>query len=217
MNTWSNLAFVWVGAFLFSALPVGVPRQSGLALMGVGVGSFLYHASASRVLRHADVAGMYWVYACVVLLAVGAVRPGFRLLCARGGSGLLVGLPLVGAIVTVFRNWRLGGWKPFEMSLVTGLTATVGVLALLFCAWTESNRRNWGLFVLTVVLFGIAVGCQIGDRPGGWPCNPTAAIQAHSLWHVLGALACGLTCFQLAQRWSESLVSAEIRPRMKLG
>src|SRR4051812_4180964 len=44
-NTWSNLAFVLGGAWLVSARSLRLARITGVALIGVGAGSFFYHAS----------------------------------------------------------------------------------------------------------------------------------------------------------------------------
>src|SRR4051812_47378339 len=46
-NTCSNLVFVFGGAFLFATSRTRGARLIGVPLVAVGVGSFLYHASAS--------------------------------------------------------------------------------------------------------------------------------------------------------------------------
>src|ERR1043166_6388299 len=65
-NTWSNIMFVFGGAYLLSTSASRIARYTGIALIAVGAGSFFYHASASVALRHFDVAAMYWLYLMAV-------------------------------------------------------------------------------------------------------------------------------------------------------
>src|SRR4051812_17748762 len=57
-NTWSNLVFVFGGAFVLVTSRTRGARMLGIPLIAVGAGSFLYHASASARLRQGDVAAM---------------------------------------------------------------------------------------------------------------------------------------------------------------
>ena len=85
-----------------------------------------------------------------------------------------------------------------DLSLFTAVAATLTVIAL-FLAWRRIGDACWTLGA--PLLFGLAVVCQIGDRPGGWLCNPGGLIQAHALWHILGAVATWMACRQLARAW----------------
>ncbi|MFO1447939.1 MAG: hypothetical protein U1F61_07255 [Opitutaceae bacterium] len=88
-NTWSNLAYLAGGALLLgSSASSRSARSLGLALIGVGVGSFLYHASASRTLRHLDVGAMYWVFLSAILFSLGSVVPRFRIWTEKHGMAL---------------------------------------------------------------------------------------------------------------------------------
>lgn len=71
-NTWSNLAFVLGGAALVVTARLRMARGVGVSLVAVGIGSFLYHASASRTLRHLDVGAMYWLFLLLAVLAQAA-------------------------------------------------------------------------------------------------------------------------------------------------
>src|SRR5262245_17462235 len=44
-NAWSNLAYVFAGALIGAHFPRPLLRGTALAMIGVGLGSFLYHAS----------------------------------------------------------------------------------------------------------------------------------------------------------------------------
>src|SRR5688500_9400020 len=72
-NTWSNLAFVVGGALLLGTARCRVARLLGIPLIAVGIGSFLYHASASARLRELDVGAMNWLFAMAIVLCVSIV------------------------------------------------------------------------------------------------------------------------------------------------
>lgn len=98
---------------------------------------------------------------------------------------LALGLP-VAVLLALGRNVRLAGIKPFSLTLVTGVTATLMIAAVMRVAW---RRRSFLVVSGIVALFALAVICQLGDRPGGWLFTPHAPLQAHAIWHVLAALA----------------------------
>ena len=188
-NTWSNLAFVVGGALLIAGSPRRSAQALGVALIGIGVGSFLYHASASRTLRQLDVAGMYWLFIMAVIVSTAVFFP--RL---KDGIEARVGIITVfsgvlAILLTAGRNMRVWGVKPFELSTTTAITATVMVLALCLTGWRRRTLRAAWQIAVVLMFFGVAVVCQLGDRPGGWLCNPDATVQAHALWHIFSAAA----------------------------
>ncbi len=188
-NTWSNLAFVLGGAVLLVLASRRSAAVVGVALIAVGAGSFLYHASASRALRHLDVGAMYWLYLAAVIFAAGALSSRLRHHLDGHGVLLLLVPLLLAAAAASGRNLRILGFKPLALTVATTVAAGVLVTALLLTAW---RRRTTAIFIrvaVIVVLFTAAVICQVGDRPGGWLCDPEAAVQAHALWHVLSAAA----------------------------
>jgi hypothetical protein len=103
-NTWTNLAFVRCGALLLTREGLAPRRQAGLALIAVGIGSFLYHASSSRTLRHWDVGAMYWLYLMLIVLAVGVLSERFRDFFNRSASGWMIALPILAIWITINRN-----------------------------------------------------------------------------------------------------------------
>jgi hypothetical protein len=200
-NTWTNLAFVAAGSILLFRRRPSVLAHAGLALIAVGIGSFLYHASSSRTLRHLDVGAMYWIYALLLVLGLGAVSRSFAACYQRFSRAWFVLIPCLAAIVTVYRNVRLAGWKPFDLSLVTGVAAAVAGVSMVVVAL---RTGRWTQTCVSLFLFGVSVFLQIGDRPGAWLCDPESIIQAHGMWHVLGAIACGIACIQLAHAWENA-------------
>jgi hypothetical protein len=188
-NTWSNLAFVFAGAYLACCARLRMSRLAGVALIAVGVGSFVYHASASRALRHLDVAAVYGLFFVTTLLAAGCIQARWRTrLEAYAAFWATAGVAFA-IIATGARNVLVLGVKPLALSTVTAAASSMFVGALVFLAGRCHSRRAAFGVGATVALLLAAVACQLGDRPGGWLLNPEAAVQAHALWHVFASAA----------------------------
>jgi hypothetical protein len=186
-NTWSNLAFVIGGAFLAGTATSRLSRLVGVAVIAVGVGSFLYHASASRELRHLDVAAMYWLFLMTTALCIGAVWPPWRAKLEAVAVAVF-GVALIAAVLLTFaRNVTVFGIKPFSLHAATAVTAAILILSLAQVA-RRLETIGAALQLLGIVtVFGVAVACQTSDRPGRRFYRPDAIIQAHAVWHVLAA------------------------------
>lgn len=188
-NTWSNLAFVLGGAFLLAAARQRMARAVGVALVAVGIGSFLYHASASRTLRHLDVGAMYWLFLVLAVFAVGAVAANWRR-WSESQAGWIASSTAVAAVaLTAGRNLAVLGFKPFSLTLATGVAATLTIASLVIIGWRGRSARTWAAVAGVCVLFAGALTCQLGDQPGRWWFDPAARVQAHALWHVFSAAA----------------------------
>jgi hypothetical protein len=129
---------------------------------------------------------MYWIYGVLIVLGLGAVFPRIAANYHRFQAACCVLIPILAVIVTVYRNVRIAGWKPFDLSLVTGIAAAVAGIGM---AVVSVRTGRWAQTLVSLFLFGVSVAIQIGDRPGGWWCDPRSIIQAHGMWHVLGAIA----------------------------
>lgn len=166
-----------------------IARSLGSPLIAVGIGSFLYHASASRTLRHFDVGAMYWVLLVAATFAgstlVSALRPKLN---AHAGAVLLI-TGGAAIILTMRRNVRMLGFKPFSLDIAIGAAAAIILLALAVAARRDATLTGVGRVAGIIGLFALALVCQLGDRAGGWLFSPTSPIQAHALWHVLAAMA----------------------------
>ncbi len=188
-NTWSNLAFILGGAWLLTQASRRRARGVGVALIATGVGSFLYHASASRTLRHLDVGAMYWLFIGTAAFAIASIRPRLARWLEAPGTGFAAAAAVAAGLVTAGRNLRLAGVKPLALTTLTALTAAVLAAALGLTALRRRTVRARLGAGGALALFALAVICQVGDRPGGWLVNPEGVIQAHALWHVLSAAA----------------------------
>ncbi len=187
-NTWSNLAFVAGGAWLAVASGLRLARGAGVALIAVGIGSFLYHASAARELRQVDVAAMYWLFLVSAALCAAVVGPRWGgKLEERAGWVLALGVPAAVALMAA-RNVAVAGVQPFSLRVATVLAAAVILVSLALVARRRESVSVALQFLGVVTLFGVAVALQTADRPGGKLFRPGALVQAHAAWHVLAAV-----------------------------
>ncbi len=191
-NTWSNLAFIFAGACLACLTSLRASRFVGAALVAVGVGSFLYHASASRSLRHLDVGAMYGLFFAMTALASGSLHSRLRQVTESRVLLLAAAALAFAAFATAARNFVILGVKPLALSTVTAAASSLFSGSLILLAWRKRSLRLAVGVGSAVALFLGAVVCQIGDRPGGWLLDPASGVQAHALWHVLAALALSL-------------------------
>jgi hypothetical protein len=183
VNAWSSLAFVASGVVVL--LPTGEPAHRervlrillGSALASVGGASFAFHASLTRLTEFLD----NWTMAALatVVLAGALVRRGF----ARPRVTVLLGLALVAMLLRVLWTW------PETRRVVFGVILALAVALELARTRTpvaafQPQRWLWiGLGLVTA-----AYGVWILDVTGTW-CDPTSLLQAHAIWHVLGAAA----------------------------
>jgi hypothetical protein len=194
-NTWSNLAFVIAGAFVASLAAARSARLVGAALIAVGVGSFIYHASASRTLRHLDVGAMFGLFFAIIGLSLGCFqRRVQRKIDAH--FWLFAVVAVVFAIcASLARNITLFGFKPLTLSIATGIASTVLISSLLLLAFRRRSLRVAGQVSIAIALFAVAIVCYFGDRPGGWFIDPNSVLQGHALWHVFSAVGLALAVY----------------------
>jgi hypothetical protein len=186
-NTWSNLAFLMGGAWLVARARRRIIRRTGLALLAVGVGSFLYHASASRVWRQADVTAMNALFLCAATACVATWHGKAGDWIERRAGVILMVSFLAAIVVTAARNVSLFGFKPLSMHLLTALTAALMIISLAETARRRATLRGALALVAIVTIFGVAAACQLNDRPGGRFFRPEWPVQLHAVWHVLAA------------------------------
>jgi hypothetical protein len=205
-NTWSNLMFVFVGALIAGYFRQPLLYGPALALVGVGLGSFLYHASASLLLRAVDVGAMLWLYGQMAVLCAIIFFPRLAPWCKRYSALITASIFVVCVLVTLNRimhvlNFRLPGIS----------TMTIGIAILVGTAfnWEALCARDWHKLAwpaASFALFALAAAFQIGDRPNGWYCNPHNTIQGHAVWHIFSGIACGVAVWGLA---SSAAVSSD--------
>jgi hypothetical protein len=203
-NTWSNLAYVFVGLYAITiavydrrrAWPKGsgyiarTPAMTGLfgvACCYLGFASGLMHASLTRWGQQLDVASMYAPILALIAIGIGALCPRIPV-GGRVGSvptwPMLAGLTIV--IDTLLYAYK---WSMSSMIVLTTL-----ILILLAVGGLHVMRRPRRLAtrwcVVSVVALLAAVffrQIDIADRFTG----PDAWLQGHTLWHVLTAASLG--------------------------
>lgn len=203
-NTWSNLAFVFAGALIWTHDRRTFSRLLAAALCFLGVTSGLYHASLLPSIRTLDVSAMGWVSFALCCVGYAAARrttpPGSAPPPPPSRAELSVGI-IGGALAMTaafFRNdVRLGGLKPFDTTYTT-IAGIGGVFALALFGILRATRAHSNLrppytrIVILALVIAVAAFCQVSDRPGRFCCAPDALIQAHAVWHVLMAAAAAL-------------------------
>ena len=188
-NSWSCLAYAFVALVVLQRSRATLTRWFAAAVALLGLGALLYHASGSRTLRHLDIASLYWVYGMVLCASATRVWRGDRTVPCRRGTDTLLALGALGfaVAVTVFRNIRLGDFKPLHVSVTTGVTAACAATCMAVLCLRRRSRASWSLWLGALALLGVGVLLQIGDRPGNWLCFPGGPVQPHALWHISSA------------------------------
>jgi len=181
-NTWSNLAYVFVGlALCWVARGSSSPhlRAFGPAAIVVGLCSGIYHASYTFALQILDFVGMYvFVY---LLLTLNLRRAG------RLGAGdwfrRFVALIVGTTVLTVALDFAEIPIQSIMGLLIASVIATE--------AWLDRRERPATLRWWWVGLAALATASVFSllDVTRTW-CDPTHTfLQGHAIWHVLSALS----------------------------
>ncbi len=205
-NTWSNLAFVFVGLY---AIAMGLhdrtrPRDArngylvdtpalsilfGIGCCYLGFASGLMHASLTRWGQQLDVASMY-----APLLALMAIGIGKMWSMARPGAWNI--WPLL-AIAAVLASIYLYVYK-WEMSSVNVLSSLIlATAALRFPIYLLHPRYSLRWIALSFVALVLAIVCRQTDVAGNFS-GPDAWYQGHAIWHVLNGVC--LACIYIYDR-----------------
>ncbi len=175
LNTWSNLAYVFVGALaLARPFTPGAGLFAASALL-LGVGSFLFHASITREMQWLDMVGTYGVL--VALLACGVHR-------VWGVAWSLLLPAALGLDLLIARfKWHLDATIAIPVLLVAIAIPTTRAVR------TGSGRATVALVPLALFIAAFAAR-ELDVRHIG--CDPASVLyQGHSLWHLLTAASLG--------------------------
>lgn len=191
VNAYSNLAYVLAGLASLGSVSSAATRPNLFgqrriyvwlyagALVLIGLGSWLYHASLTFVGQWFDVMGMY-------LLGT------FLCLYAAARLGLLGGRPFAWAYVSI--NCSLGVILIIAPQLRRLIFGGMIAGAVILEAAVHLRRRP----VIRGRYFTAALACMVVAY-GIWTldnlrllCWPSSWFQGHALWHVLTAAAAWL-------------------------
>lgn len=219
-NTWSNLAFVFVGFYSFALcwqdLRRSTPSEAGylvrtpamglafgLACCYLGVGSGLFHASLTRFGQQLDVAAMY--APLLVLIAVNLDR-WIPSLPIRGRSlptyPILIALVVLVCVILFYLKWSMS-----SKNVLSTLIVSLSLFALLD-RFSSSRKTNVRWLLGSSAAFVAGVACRQLDVAGRFT-GPDAWLQGHALWHLLTSLSLG--CMLIYYR-SEVVKSTTLPP-----
>lgn len=184
--SYSNLAYVLVGGLVLAWRPTHrswtQPTYAGVyggVTIGIGAGSFFYHASLTRVGEWFDLMGMYALTGLLLLSNLTRLRalPNrvFGILYLTLLMALGVGLILANALQQVYMA-----------ALVVGALVLEGLVQRRHHP-RGRGRYFWG----GLACFGVGALFWARSAPGEW-CGHLGPIPPHTLWHGLSAAAAGM-------------------------
>jgi hypothetical protein len=197
MNSWSSLCYAFLGSFMVAwvvqdRVPGGPMRRfpwlwawMGLALVGLGCGSFLFHASLTRWGQQLDMGFTYAV--AITLMGAGGYRLALLLGCPEGPRArrVALGLTVLASVALYVFKWEINGKWALPALMLAGL----GLMLALFLLRRRSYN-GWLLLggVACLVLSGVFRQLDVA-KVG---CDPQGPLQLHALWHVCTGLSATL-------------------------
>ena len=188
VNALTSLAYVVVGFLVIarawvSRRPLAAALVYGICLVGVGLGSVLFHGpqpDGSRVLHDLP----------ILFTVVFIVAYDLSLVSSRVRHPMV--LFGVGAVVATMLTI-------IDPDLGTGATglAVVALAVLEFLVYRRrlrpaTTRRQRQGYITIIVVAAIAGATWLLGRTNSPACDPDAVFQFHGLWHVISALVFGL-------------------------
>ena len=182
-NTWSNLAYIIVAAWLWWFTRKDESRTLRFwapVAFWVGLTSFVYHMTVSFLTQVFDFWGMYFFFGLVLLLNL--IRMG-----KLGADKLFKTLYLSIGGLTVFTVIIAKLHLP-----VQGIVAVMLVL-ILFTEFLASRSSKspvgYRFLALSLVAVAIAFAFSASDATGA-RCDPKDHVfQGHAIWHVFGSIS----------------------------
>ena len=193
-NTWSNLAFVIVGAVIaVSATPDRPLRRSyalilAFACVGIGLGSWFYHASLTFVGQWLDVMSMYLLGTFMVLHAAIGILSGAQRSRRMPKDSRAFTVSYI--VINLALGVLLIVWPEARRYLFGALIVSALILeAILHRRKQTTLQAKWliaalGVYVVAQIIWTLDLNHIV--------CDPTSVLQGHAVWHVLTALSAGL-------------------------
>lgn len=199
-NTWSNIGYFTVG-FLFLSLGIkdhyyekrkqvthflarypGFSILLGISTLYMFVGSFIYHASVTRLFQKIDQTGIYFIITALLAYNIFKLFPTINYRGRQTSSHYLI---LISAMVMNVLFYTVL-WK-------ININALFPALILLFFAINILNIKKYkgsvtymGYMKAAIITLLAAAFVWILDR-NRVVCVPTSVFQGHALWHLLTA------------------------------
>lgn len=164
VNTYSNLAYVLAGLFIFKNLPNLAGFVQALAMVYLGVASALYHGTKRGWAAKLDHSGMYVGFTALTVYTLSPTSP-------------FIG-PVMALVATIVA-WRLAYHSSWEL-----LYPFMGVFVAI-CFLAVALNGSLVLAIGSLGTFGLAYIIWWADkRKTFWPKK-----WGHGLWHILTAAA----------------------------
>lgn len=186
-NTWSNLAFVFVGIFLWflsrRSTSTFLKLLAPLAII-MGLASFFYHASYTFFGQLLDLGSMFLFSS--YLLVFNLRRLSGHIL---SGKTLLLIYVLLNAI-SIICVYFIRTVHDFNIGIPIFTLQIIAVLLVEF--FIRKKSINYRLTYLLIALAALAVGWGIWllDYMKIWCNNATFHwINGHALWHIISAIS----------------------------
>lgn len=184
-NTWSNLAYVAVGLWLYARFGIETRQilwMIPLTAILIGVTSFLYHASFSLLFQTADLVSMYLFSSLLIALNLRTLL--------HVGDGAFYGLYLLLVLVSGILFLRI---KREAGAVIFGVHIVAIILLEIVIATTKQTTITHGNFGWMLVILLLSFVFWVLDRQGVLFDPDNHLIQGHALWHLINSL-----CFVFA-------------------
>jgi hypothetical protein len=193
INTWSNLSFVFVGLLILSAASADrssarsnpiTSHQSytsvyGFAVIAIGFGSMVYHASLTFIGQWLDVMSMYLLGTFMVVYNVSRLRP---IDDARFTIAYL--------LLNIALDVLLIVWPDARRYLFGALIGVALIIEAIICRTRQPIiQTRWLFAALATYIIAQIIWTLDLNRV---MCEPNGWLQGHAIWHVLTAASAGL-------------------------
>lgn len=183
VNALSSLAFSIVGVALIGWARRARGHERAVrwtfiaALVATGIGSLLYHGPQSSLSNFAhDITFL----SAIVVIGFANLGAGLGWRPRAVWGSVASGVMISGAALAVFPG------------ITNGLAALgIAILVAGDIALRRVGSPGQPWYVLSLFSFGLAVAFLVAGRTGGPLCEPSAILQPHAAWHLLGAVGLG--------------------------
>jgi hypothetical protein len=176
-NTWSNIGYLLIGIYLLRISS----RQNRLWTIGitsclVGIGSSLFHCTATFAGEFIDVSAMYFISAQMIVFNLYRWR---RLTLATAWTVYL--------FLVIGSSAALLTWRPMGIAIFVGHIVALGVLELSLIYFEKGQGYQRKDLRRIIFFFAIAFFAWVLDRRKIL-CDPhNHFFNGHAAWHLLNS------------------------------